>query len=183
MISIELSCPEADCKAVFNSRNELKAHIRLHENSLRKYKCTTCGQGFAQRSSLNKHKRTHDGLRPYVCSHPGCQASFTQKCNLNRHMLLHSGEKHFTCEICDKAFRTKSNLTQHLNGKHALTEPHKCEHCGKQFQYEQTYKKHILLRHTAGESTHLPESQDNSLEIVLDNYFAQPQEIVLDITA
>ena len=77
MRSLDMQCTEAGCNKSFNSRNELKAHLRLHDNGLRKYKCNTCGQGFAQRSSLNKHKRTHDGLRPYVCSVEGCLSSFT----------------------------------------------------------------------------------------------------------
>ena len=40
-------------------------------------------------SSLTRHRRTHEGFRPYVCPTSGCGRSFTRRTTLMKHIPLH----------------------------------------------------------------------------------------------
>ena len=52
-------------------------------------------QAFMQYSSLQKHMRVHDKMKPYKCHFPNCKLAFSQVNNLQRHMRRHTGEKPF----------------------------------------------------------------------------------------
>ena len=74
-----------------------------------------CKHRFAQPTSLQKHQRVHDNLKPFSCEEPGCSLIFSMKSNLRRHVRnLHTGvEPSFECDICQDSFKTKNNLQQH----------------------------------------------------------------------
>jgi hypothetical protein len=62
-----------------------------------------------QKGNLNVHIRvTHLGLRPYVCTFPGCEQSFAYKHLLNRHLHTHQTIKSTASEVhihkCSKSF-------------------------------------------------------------------------------
>lgn len=38
----------------------------------------TCGQSFTQQSSMQKHQRVHDKLKPFKCEIEGCKQTFSQ---------------------------------------------------------------------------------------------------------
>nr|XP_023024256.1 pair-rule protein odd-paired-like [Leptinotarsa decemlineata] len=60
-------------------------------------KCTYCGRVFPREKSLQAHKRTHTGEKPYVCDFPSCNRKFAQSGQLKTHQRLHTGEKPFVC--------------------------------------------------------------------------------------
>ncbi|XP_031568013.1 zinc finger protein 367-like [Actinia tenebrosa] len=69
-------------------------------------RCDVCGRVFPREKSLQAHKRTHSGERPYVCDFPNCGKSFVQSGQLKTHQRLHTGEKPFLCsaEGCTTRF-------------------------------------------------------------------------------
>lgn len=80
-------------------------------------RCDICSRVFPREKSLQAHKRTHSGDRPYTCDFPNCDKAFVQSGQLKTHQRLHTGEKPFVCTVegC------KSRFT-HAN-RHCPTHP------------------------------------------------------------
>ncbi|XP_078279919.1 zinc finger protein 367-like [Rhinoraja longicauda] len=65
--------------------------------STSRIRCHICNRVFPREKSLQAHKRTHTGERPYVCDYPSCGKAFVQSGQLKTHQRLHTGEKPFIC--------------------------------------------------------------------------------------
>lgn len=55
----------------------------------RPFKCTweKCGKDFTRNEELTRHKRIHEGLKPYPCLH--CGKPFGRKDHLKKHTKTH----------------------------------------------------------------------------------------------
>ncbi|XP_062854334.1 zinc finger protein 367 [Trichomycterus rosablanca] len=71
--------------------------INEGENSTSRIRCNVCNRVFPREKSLQAHKRTHTGERPYLCDYPDCGKAFVQSGQLKTHQRLHTGEKPFVC--------------------------------------------------------------------------------------
>ncbi|XP_028911572.1 zinc finger protein 367 [Ornithorhynchus anatinus] len=71
----------------------------IHEGELSssRIRCPVCHRVFPREKSLQAHKRTHTGERPYLCDYPDCGKAFVQSGQLKTHQRLHTGEKPFVC--------------------------------------------------------------------------------------
>ena len=99
--------------------------------SEKKYPCNTCGKLFTN-SSMDRHVRTHTGVKPYACSI--CDKTFNQKCDRQKHERIHTGEKPFACKVCDKRLTNSSDLRKHER-IHTNERPCPCRaSCGKSFK-------------------------------------------------
>ena len=67
------------------------------QNSYSSIRCDVCHRVFPREKSLQAHRRTHSGERPYVCDFPNCGKAFVQSGQLKTHQRLHTGEKPFAC--------------------------------------------------------------------------------------
>ncbi|XP_008492610.2 zinc finger protein 367 [Calypte anna] len=71
--------------------------INEGEQSSSRIRCNICNRVFPREKSLQTHKRTHTGERPYLCDYPDCGKAFVQSGQLKTHQRLHTGEKPFVC--------------------------------------------------------------------------------------
>ncbi|XP_056275314.1 zinc finger protein 367 [Pseudoliparis swirei] len=80
--------------------------INEGETSSSRIRCNICNRVFPREKSLQAHKRTHTGERPYLCDYPNCGKAFVQSGQLKTHQRLHTGEKPFVCSEkgCDNRF-------------------------------------------------------------------------------
>jgi len=67
------------CGLSFTSARDLRVHLRSHDDSLLpSYECCECKRSFLWPSHLERHMRTHTGIRPYTCY--ACDRQFAQVC-------------------------------------------------------------------------------------------------------
>ncbi|KAL4630084.1 zinc finger protein 367 [Arapaima gigas] len=104
------------------------------ENSSSRIRCNVCHRVFPREKSLQAHKRTHTGERPYLCDYPNCGKAFVQSGQLKTHQRLHTGEKPFVCSEkgCGSRFtHANRHCSKHpytrLKREELAGEPGKCQ--------------------------------------------------------
>nr|XP_025840029.1 zinc finger protein 367 [Vulpes vulpes] len=92
--------PAADADGIRRGRpraDTVRDLINEGEHSSSRIRCNICNRVFPREKSLQAHKRTHTGERPYLCDYPDCGKAFVQSGQLKTHQRLHTGEKPFVC--------------------------------------------------------------------------------------
>ena len=130
------------CDKIYWSENSFNLHEQKHTGD-EPYECTTCGKTFVSDVVLHSHKEQHveahtDG-KPYsrVCGY--CGELYTSKCMFENHQRTHTGEKPFKCDICPKAFVSKSLLRKH-NKCH--DKKNACSYCDNRFSTKSALMNH-----------------------------------------
>lgn len=103
------------------------------------YPCDLCGEKFNLRGNMVKHKKMHEGQRPFAC--PVCGKEFSLRGNMKKHQAIHEGTKPFNCDICGRQFSLRGNLQQH-QVVHTGAKPFNCSICGRQFSLRGNMEKH-----------------------------------------
>ncbi|CAE1144204.1 KRAB [Acanthosepion pharaonis] len=115
--------------------------------------CDTCGRGFSRYDNLERHKLTHQAVKPFVCE--ACGRAFSRKTHLKRHQSIHTGIKPFKCSICGFGFSQNVNLTRHMKThENSVTlyepavlyqreKPFKCNLCGRAFSRNCDLTRHM----------------------------------------
>ncbi|NXI13689.1 ZN367 protein, partial [Irena cyanogastra] len=98
--------PEFSCPVIYTQDGIRRGRPRADtvrdlisegEHSSSRIRCNICNRVFPREKSLQAHKRTHTGERPYLCDYPDCGKAFVQSGQLKTHQRLHTGEKPFVC--------------------------------------------------------------------------------------
>uniref|UniRef100_A0A8D2ZZ33 C2H2-type domain-containing protein n=1 Tax=Scophthalmus maximus TaxID=52904 RepID=A0A8D2ZZ33_SCOMX len=68
-----------------STQRNISAHLSppLHHT----FQCSLCDRSFSQRGSLNRHVRSHLGVRPFPC--PCCPMTFSRQYRVTEHMRVH----------------------------------------------------------------------------------------------
>lgn len=155
-VSFQHKC--SHCNKTFDRQFSLNRHLAYVHKSMVRIKCKieNCKKTFANKESMKGHLlRLHKSelrespLTRHVCQE--CGASFQYNSQLKSHMLKHSTSREFYCVECDKGFKTKYALTQHLK----IAAPHvnylelklQCEYCNKRFGIRRALEHHLNRIH------------------------------------
>ncbi|XP_041418593.1 zinc finger and BTB domain-containing protein 49 isoform X2 [Xenopus laevis] len=102
------------------------------------HKCDSC--------QLSLHMSSHHNKKFYQCDQCGKELSTLKK--LHDHIAYHSDARPHKCRLCDKAYKVKNDLTQHIRVKHLEASNGKapllqlCEFCGQAVKH---YKSHKIF--------------------------------------
>ena len=108
------------CEKQFLNMLQLKTHKRNH---IRNHICDTCGSGWNNIASLNKHHlRVHASdeerniERKYICKN--CPLRFYTQKRLDDHEPVHLEAKKYLCNQCEFRVKTETGLRMHINERH-----------------------------------------------------------------
>ncbi|XP_076172997.1 uncharacterized protein LOC143149472 [Ptiloglossa arizonensis] len=79
------------------------------------YQCNKCGRTYVWKSSFQRHMKQECGekLQRAVCKN--CGRQYRWRDSLNRHLKYECGrEPSYVCSACDRKFRHKQLLANHL---------------------------------------------------------------------
>ncbi|XP_045539318.1 zinc finger protein 184 [Papilio machaon] len=138
------------CKKTFNKKDNYKSHIGTHNPSLRRHKCSVCGERFSYRSTLNKHvSAAHEPRVLSAHSCPHCDNTYRAHWMLKNHIERdHERLTPYVCDDkqCDRKFYKKTDLEVHKR-HHSGERPYVCEMCSSAFQQISHLKRHARTVH------------------------------------
>ncbi|KAM5332422.1 transcription factor IIIA [Glossophaga mutica] len=171
------ACTASGCDQKFNTKSNLKKHFeRKHENQQKQYVCTFegCKKTFKKHQQLKIHQCQHTDEPLFRCTHEGCGKHFASPSRLKRHGKVHEGYKcqkgccfvaktwtellkhvrtthkeEVVCEVCQKTFKRKDYLKQHMKTHAAERNVCRCprEGCGRTYTTVFNLQSHILSFH------------------------------------
>lgn len=114
-------------------------HMKFHSDSLSQ-QCAICSEEFATYTLRLEHMKTvHDSEKNCEI----CHQNFTSWDNLKTHVEeCHLAKLNFACDVCDKKFFYKNQLSEHMLEHQKI---HKCDICHKKYKNYRCYKKHIVV--------------------------------------
>ena len=130
------------CEKIFTQISHLKEHfIRIHETVEKKFRCEHCDKLFSESYKLENHIMVHSGIRNHPCSL--CEKSFRTNSEVISHFRrIHVFEnKSNECSICKKTFSEKHHLKSHMN-IHNENSKVECNECGLLISSMQNLKTH-----------------------------------------
>ncbi|XP_054983333.1 transcription factor IIIA [Sorex araneus] len=171
------ACVASGCDQKFNTKSNLKKHIeRKHENQQKQYVCSfeTCKKSFKKHQQLKTHQCQHTNEPLFRCAQEGCGKHFSSPGSLKRHAKVHKGylcrkgcsfvaktwtehlkhvreahKENIICEVCQKTFKRKDYLKQHMKTHAPERVTYRCprEGCGRTYTTVFNLQSHILSFH------------------------------------
>lgn len=140
----------AQLEEIINNKNISKD---INTQAIKQFECDHCKKIFDKKSRLQRHVYIHSNVKPHKCKH--CKKQFRHPLKRQVHIVkkhvLSAQIEMFICDLCNKPFLLKENLSLHLSNHTKGVGFYKCAFCDKKFS------NHYYL--TEHESHHLKTSK------------------------
>lgn len=119
--------------------------LKLIHTSLFPPRCPSCGQAFAQKSSLVRHAKLHEGRKDHKC--PFCPFSAAFKTNLKLHVLRLHWDQLGVKKLGALTQNTPENPSNVKVEEDERSSELKCPHCSCIFQRMSCLSAHVKRAH------------------------------------
>ncbi|XP_072048333.1 uncharacterized protein [Amphiura filiformis] len=129
------------CEKKFHSSSRLVNHKRTHvefKELIKKKQCVFCNKKFETKRDLDNHERVHTGAKAFSCNL--CERAYTSKSALKEHLKTH-GERDIACPVCEKTFHKMFVFKEHMK-IHTQEMPFMCQFCAKRYRYGSNFRAH-----------------------------------------
>jgi len=133
---------------LFNNISDLPS---AENSSNNKWQCEICNKFFAYKGNLTRHKKyDHLSIKAFKCDYDKCKKAFKSKDRLNTHKKKTHFSKNLKCNFCNYKTAYKTNLKEHINGKHIKEIVYICNYqdCDFKTFWPSNLKTHINAKHT-----------------------------------
>lgn len=149
----------ACCDRQYSLRFQVYDHIKFHLDK-EAFKCNECGKCFETSLTLRTHQLNHvpEEQRQFQCD--DCGQAFAKAWMCKTHILeKHGGAETFiyNCDQCEKRFKSKHRLHQHVKLKHDMSNQQICPQCGVTFLNMTSLTLHL--------DTHNPEREKRACHL------------------
>ena len=140
--------PVPVCSICGKSTSKMIKHMAVVHDVGRKeffkYGCSFCSAAFGFPKGLKKHlAAVHLPQNRHKCYK--CEKSFSSEDRLKVHMFVHESPT-LQCPQCDKFFKRKCNVVQHLRGCH-YPPMYECLPCSQRFHHRASATMHLSKQH------------------------------------
>ncbi|CAG0883486.1 unnamed protein product [Cyprideis torosa] len=132
--------------------NDLTTHLTEHVLAQNEavmanagHTCNVCGRKYKHKRHLNRHAKTHLGIKPFECD--VCGKRFTEASDFGEHKLIHDPIKTVGCPYCDKFFQSNIRRNEHIRKKHSEVKPYHCPRCPEKFSDLRSEANHRMDVH------------------------------------
>ena len=132
------SCPQCDKR--FESKNDLKSHLRIHLEA-KSYLCVICDGQFSEKREWKSHLTIHSGESSDACK--VCEYESNDEERFKRHVARHEGDKTHPCPFCDEKFALKLFLFRHMKSHFRIKLTNACTVCAYKTDNKTKLRKHI----------------------------------------
>ena len=143
--AVKVKCDWPGCDYV-GLKGTVYSHRLRHQNQNKPKSLVcnrdNCGQSFSCEQLLREHIHdVHNADRLLKCRHSGCTFETNKSREMKRHFPKH--KKWLSCDWpeCDKMYKFKLNLEEHINAFHKNIKPHVCSEPG--CEYRTAYKANL----------------------------------------
>lgn len=103
------------------------------------YICSTCKLHFDRQGDYKRHMIKHSNLRPYKCEI--CDKAFKRSSEVSNHTQIHRGIE-YACEVCGFTTINKFSLRMHHRRVHQRDFRYRCDQCDKGFMSNYDLEDH-----------------------------------------
>ena len=137
--------PTTICNLCGRKTRSMVVHMATaHSDKPGDYECSFCQKRFNRPKDLRKHvAKLHLPQMRHKCGI--CGKTFSDNEALKLHRKIHD-EPSIKCPQCDKLFKWKSNVIQHLRGCH-YPPKYECLPCGQRFHHKPAARMHLDKQH------------------------------------
>ncbi|XP_073966735.1 zinc finger Y-chromosomal protein-like [Choristoneura fumiferana] len=137
------------CGKRFAFKNNLNRHEQVHLSPLPREQCPSCHK-LVRVDLVKTHARIHLQRERFSCVE--CAKSFVSRASYDHHLKYtqaHASKDilKYKCNVCDKGYRSRGELRDHVNYQHIGQTQHKCPVCGKALATRRCITRHVRRAH------------------------------------